>query len=203
MIKLFKDTVKNELLKDIISKEKFIPRPEGWDDISDREKAYCIIKKYNCPLEVAEKVVYILVDDVDRQFAISNKLGEEYALYVPETLPTKLRVWWVPQIGMVETPFYIPVKTVEEGKKVIETLSAYDAYQLQNEIKSDYTNTGGLEMYDPEFNEWTDWFYEDDEEYIDDVDEYLETSENLEEIEEFTEELFSQIDWDKIEEITG
>ena len=28
--------------------------------------------------------------------------------------------------------FYVPVETVEEGKKVMDMLAAYDAYQRQN-----------------------------------------------------------------------
>ena len=29
----------------------------------------------------------------------------------------KLRVWWIPQVGATEGSFYVPVETVEEGKK--------------------------------------------------------------------------------------
>lgn len=29
----------------------------------------------------------------------------------------KLRVWWIPQAGAIEEAFYVPVETVEEGKK--------------------------------------------------------------------------------------
>lgn len=44
---------------------------------------------------------------------------------------SKLRVWWIPQVGMEQT-FYIPVNSVEEGKKMIDVLAAYDAFQYQN-----------------------------------------------------------------------
>lgn len=47
----------------------------------------------------------------------------------------KLRVWWIPQAGAIEEAFYVPVETVEEGKKVMDMLAAYDAYQRQNRIK--------------------------------------------------------------------
>lgn len=30
---------------------------------------------------------------------------------------SKLRVWWIPQVGADGGAFYIPVNTVEEGKK--------------------------------------------------------------------------------------
>ena len=52
----------------------------------------------------------------------------------------KLRVWWIPQAGATEEAFYVPVETVEEGKKVMDMLAAYDAYQRQNRIKPDYYN---------------------------------------------------------------
>ena len=29
----------------------------------------------------------------------------------------KLRVWWIPQVGSTSKPFYVPVQSVEEGKK--------------------------------------------------------------------------------------
>lgn len=32
----------------------------------------------------------------------------------------KLRVWWIPQVGATEGAFYIPVETIEEGKKVMD-----------------------------------------------------------------------------------
>ncbi len=48
---------------------------------------------------------------------------------------SKLRVWWIPQVGADGGSFYIPVDTVEEGRKVMDLLAAYDAFQLQNRIK--------------------------------------------------------------------
>ena len=54
---------------------------------------------------------------------------------------SKLRVWWIPQIGIGQT-FYIPVETVEDGKKMMDILAAYDLFQLQNNVKPDYSNVG-------------------------------------------------------------
>lgn len=42
---------------------------------------------------------------------------------------SKLRVWWIPQVGNCDT-FYVLVKSVEDGKRLLDTLSAYDAFQL-------------------------------------------------------------------------
>jgi len=113
----------------------------------------------------------------------------------------KLRVWWVPQFGMGKS-FYIPVTSPEEAKKVMDILGAYDAFQLENRIKPDYCNTGGLEEYDPETGEWNDWYYETDEEYFDNVDDYCESCSKAAELENFSTEIFNQIDWKKIDELT-
>ena len=114
---------------------------------------------------------------------------------------SKLRVWWIPQVGIEET-FYVPVSTVEEGKKTLDLLAAYDAFQLQNRVKPDYTNIGGLQMFDEEEGEWNDWYLETDDDYFDDVDDYCEQCERAEELTEFNQTLFEQIDWDKIERMT-
>ena len=101
-------------------------------------------------------------------------------------MKNKLRVWWVPQLGAGKT-FYVPVESVEEAKKVMDILAAYDQFQYDNDIKPDYCNAGGLEMRDEESQEWNDWFYEDDDSYYDDVDEYCdEMSDQSENLTEFT-----------------
>jgi hypothetical protein len=87
----------------------------------------------------------------------------------------KLRVWWVPQVPM--KAYYVDVSSVEEGVKIIDALAKYDLFQLANNIKPDYCNAGGLQMFDEEDKEdgpegsWVDWCdYEtgecDPEEYI-------------------------------------
>lgn len=107
----------------------------------------------------------------------------------------KMRVWWNPQVG-ADATFYIPVQTVEEAKKVMDLLAAYDCFQFNHNIKPDYCNVGGLEVWDEEEQEWLDWEYnnDDDDEYCDDVDEYCEEkSSQAEELKKFAEELFSQV----------
>ena len=112
----------------------------------------------------------------------------------------KLRVWWVAQVPC--KAFYVPVKTVEEGNKVLDILAAYDAFQLENRIKPDYTNVGGLQKWDEIDGEWYDWDIETEDNYFDNVDEYCETCDAAEELNEFSQELFSQIDWYKIDQMT-
>ena len=86
----------------------------------------------------------------------------------------KLRVWWIPQAGATEDAFYIPVETVEEGKKVMDMLATYDAYQRQNRIKPDYCNCGGVQRWDEDSQDWEDWYMETEDDYFDDVDDYCE-----------------------------
>mgnify|MGYP001947346266 CR=1 FL=1 len=92
----------------------------------------------------------------------------------------------MPQIGSTTATLYIPVETPEEGKKVMDILGCYDLFQLENNIKPDYANANGLQVYDEESGEWEDWYSEDGEE--------LETHlENNEELQTFSKELFGQL----------
>lgn len=110
---------------------------------------------------------------------------------------SKLRVWWNPQVG-VSKIFYIPVESPEEGKKVMDTLAAYDMFQLQENLKPDFANAGGLQMFDEAENEWTDWYLEDDEEFYEDLDEYCDQCNQANELEWYREQVMGQIDYEKI-----
>lgn len=108
----------------------------------------------------------------------------------------KMRVWWIPQVG-VDATFYVLVETVEEAKKVMDMLAAYDCFQYNHRIKPDFCNTGGLQVWDETENDWVDWTYEDDESYYDDIDKYCEEkSEKSEELSVFTKSVMSQVRFD-------
>jgi hypothetical protein len=79
----------------------------------------------------------------------------------------KLRVWWTPQVPM--TSFTVPVKTLEEASLILDTLAAYDLFQLHHNVKPDFANAGGLQEFDEEEKEWIEWY---DEETGDDFDAY-------------------------------
>ena len=69
-----------------------------------------------------------------------------------------LRVWWCPQVPC--EAFHVPVDTPDEAAKILGILAGYDAFQLENLIKPDYTNVGGLEVFEPDENnklEWCEW----------------------------------------------
>jgi hypothetical protein len=64
-----------------------------------------------------------------------------------------LRVWHIPQIPM--DPFHVPVNSIEEARKVLDVLANYDLFQFENNIKPDYCNVNGLEVF--ENGEWLEW----------------------------------------------
>lgn len=76
-----------------------------------------------------------------------------------------LRVWWIPQVPM--TAFYVPVRSVEEGAKILNVLAAYDLFQFRHRVKPDYSSVGGLQVFDAEDKDdapagsWTDWYDEE------------------------------------------
>jgi hypothetical protein len=76
-----------------------------------------------------------------------------------------LKVWWIPQVP--GKPFETPVATLVEGKLLIETLARYDEFQFKHKIKPDYSNAGGLMVFD-EDHEWSDWSGD----YGEELDEY-------------------------------
>jgi len=76
-----------------------------------------------------------------------------------------LKVWWIPQVPM--KPFEVPVKNIDEAILLLKTLALYDIFQFENNIKPDYCNAGGLQIY--EDGEWIDYYSEDSQ----DIDEIM------------------------------
>ena len=74
-----------------------------------------------------------------------------------------LRVYHIPQVPMKS--FRIPVDSVEEGRKIIVILADYDLFQYENNVKGDYCNTSGLEVYEADNGDgvpgWCEWYNED------------------------------------------
>ncbi len=75
-----------------------------------------------------------------------------------------LRVWWIPQVPM--KAFRVPVKDIKEAQKILDILAEYDLFQLENRVKGDYANVGGLEVFAD--GEWGEW-YDDDGNCIDEL----------------------------------
>lgn len=74
-------------------------------------------------------------------------------------------VWWVPQMPMPS--FRVPVASLVEAKLLLDTLTDYDNFQLENNVKGDYCNAGGLHVFNEDDVEdglegsWVDWVNED------------------------------------------
>ncbi|EEX0791949.1 superinfection exclusion protein [Escherichia coli] len=97
----------------------------------------------------------------------------------------KLRVWHIPQVPM--KPFIVEVASVEDGVRLMDALADYDAFQYDNNIKPDYCNVNGLEMWDESLTDedlsemgltdrWVDWYsecqcYDDPRKYLESLKE--------------------------------
>lgn len=93
---------------------------------------------------------------------------------------SKLRVWHIPQVPM--KAFTVEVQSVEEGVRLMNALADYDIFQYENNIKPDYCNANGLQIWDEIMTDeemadmelkdrWVDWYSE----YFDDPRDYLES----------------------------
>lgn len=73
----------------------------------------------------------------------------------------QLKVWWNPQVPM--EPFEVFVETLEEAHLLLKVLADYDLFQYRHRVKPDYSNAGGLVVWeeglepDEEGEKWTDW----------------------------------------------
>lgn len=76
-----------------------------------------------------------------------------------------LVMWWIPQIPM--KPFTVLIDSFEVAKALLESLAKYDLFCLENNIKPDYSNTGGVMVF--EDGEWTDWYCDETGDTIDDL----------------------------------
>lgn len=73
----------------------------------------------------------------------------------------EFRVWWIPQIPM--EAFRRPVFSYAEGKRLEATLAMYDLFQLDHNVKPDFSNAGGTEWRHPVLTEG-EWWELDEEE---------------------------------------
>lgn len=77
---------------------------------------------------------------------------------------------------------------------MMEVLAAYDCFLENHNIREDYCNTRGIEVYDEESGEWNDWV--DEESGEDDPDVFIEDHpEKFEWLKSLRESVFSQVDF--------
>lgn len=83
----------------------------------------------------------------------------------------RLKVWWIPQVPMTE--FEVFVDSFVAAKVLLESLAKYDLFQLEQHIKGDYSNAGGLCVWDESLepdehgSKWTSWESDDFREFDD------------------------------------
>lgn len=85
-----------------------------------------------------------------------------------------LRVYWYPQVPC--EPFFRDVSDVEEAISILNTLAEYDQFLLSHNHRVDYSNAGGILVFnsedivddDPETG-WTDW----SDDHGNDIDEVM------------------------------
>ena len=79
-------------------------------------------------------------------------------------MKTLYRIWWIPQVGPMNSVMYRNVPDENIGAQMLDLLADYDLFQFHNKIKPDYANTGGLEVkYGIEL--WEEWEDEDGNDY--------------------------------------
>lgn len=92
----------------------------------------------------------------------------------------KLQVWWIPQIPMKS--FKVDVYSVTEAVRIMNVLANYDLFQYENNVKPDYSNMGGLDIWNEEEQEFWSWDIDFDvtingerySEYFEEPEEFLE-----------------------------
>ncbi len=78
-----------------------------------------------------------------------------------------LEVWWIAQVPM--EAFTVDVNGIYEAMKVLTILAEYDKFQFENNVKPDYCNAGGLNVW--EDGEWSTWYSPDGEDINDLIEE--------------------------------
>lgn len=74
----------------------------------------------------------------------------------------ELRVWHIPQAPM--GAFHYPVASVQEAILLLNCLAQYDLFQFEHDVKPDYSNAQGLEVF--EDGEWIEYYDEDGNDII-------------------------------------
>lgn len=100
-------------------------------------------------------------------------------------LPTDLKigelvVWHIPQLPM--KPFHVKADSWSEAESVMELLTVYDLFQFEFNVKGDYVNVSGVQIYgghiyEQEYREGLDPSeYRDNDAFsdVESMDDYLE-----------------------------
>lgn len=75
---------------------------------------------------------------------------------------SEFRMWYIPQIPM--PPFTREFDTAREAQAALDLIFAFSFFEFENRVKPDYTDAGGIEIWDEDAAEWGD--YDDFEDEI-------------------------------------
>jgi hypothetical protein len=76
-----------------------------------------------------------------------------------------LQVWHIPQVP--GKAFTVDVENIREAKRIDKILCDYDMFELNQRVKGDFCNAGGLNIY--EDGEWVSWHNKDGDDF-DEID---------------------------------
>ena len=72
----------------------------------------------------------------------------------------RFRVWHSPQLGAQTV--YVQCNSLATAISLMDVLADYDIFQYENRIKPDYANANGVQYYDHEDGEWSDFDVENE-----------------------------------------
>jgi hypothetical protein len=90
-----------------------------------------------------------------------SKARKPQRMKMPTPKQGDLRVWHIPQVP--GDPFYVPVVSPHQAIYICDVLSQYDLFQFEQNVKLDFSNAQGLEVYVD--TEWADWYNDDGEDF--------------------------------------
>lgn len=91
----------------------------------------------------------------------AGQIYEAFKARLPVSKQGDFRVWWIPQIPC--PAFEWPVADLTQAALLLDALAAYDDFQFFVRVKGDYSNTGGLQIFDN--GEWVDWESDDGDDF--------------------------------------
>lgn len=103
----------------------------------------------------------------------------------------QLRVRWTTRLGYGIKQFYVPVKNIQDGLKIIDLISEYDTLRMKRVVKPDYNHIGVFELY--VYGKWVPVCINEDGYYYKISFEHRGNSRVVQILENFGRELYIQI----------
>lgn len=91
----------------------------------------------------------------------AGEIYRHFASKFPSPKLESLRIWWIPQVP--GEAFEWPVSDLAQAALMLDALAAYDDFQFGQNVKGDYCNCGGLQIFDD--SDWVDWEDEDGDDF--------------------------------------